>query len=180
MDFDRDKFKALVLYVVWRAGHRDGFGATKLNKVLWFADARAYMMYRKPITGATYIREKRGPVPREMLTVRRELESEGKITITEEPYYSRQLTRFRASAESPPDTSLFTEEEISLVDWWIKHVDEEHTAESISETSHDRMWELALPGEEIPLYAVFATRIRAPRGKELEWAKKEAERLGLE
>jgi hypothetical protein len=30
------------------------------------------------------------------------------------------------------------------------------------------MWELAQLGEEIPLYAVFASRIRAPLGKELE------------
>jgi hypothetical protein len=26
MPFDKEKFKALVLYIIWRAGHRDGFG----------------------------------------------------------------------------------------------------------------------------------------------------------
>ncbi len=75
--------------------------------------------------------------------------------------------------------TAFSAEEMNLVDWWVKHVDEEHTATSISEASHDQMWKLAHQGEEIPLYAVFASRIRAPLGKELEWAKAEAERLGL-
>ena len=58
MAFDREKFKQLVHYVIWN-GKRDWFGATKLNKVLWFADARAYVLTGRPITGATYIREER-------------------------------------------------------------------------------------------------------------------------
>ena len=177
MKFDRNKFRTLVLYVVWRAGNREGFGATKLNKVLWFADARSYAMYRKPITGATYIREKHGPVPKEMASIRSELERDGLIEVTREPYYKGELTRLRT--HEVPDMSAFTPDEMTLIDWWVKHVDEDHTAASISELSHDRMWELAAQGEEIPLYAVFAARIRAPLGKELEWAKAEAERLGL-
>ena len=178
MEFNRDKFKALTHYIIWRAGHRDGFGATKLNKVLWFADARSYMMYRRPITGATYLREKHGPVPREMMAVRDELTREGLVAISREPYFSGEITKFKAL--DAPDVSQFSQEEMNLIDWWIKHVDEDHTATSVSELSHDYMWELARMGEEIPLYAVFASRIRAPLGKELEWAKAEAERLGLQ
>jgi hypothetical protein len=30
MQFDRDKFKALLHYIVWKTGDVDGFGATKL------------------------------------------------------------------------------------------------------------------------------------------------------
>ncbi len=177
MKYDAEKFKTLVHYVIWRAGRRDGFGAIKLNKVLWFADARAYMLHRKPITGATYIREKFGPVPRQMMPVRAELEAEGVITVREEPYYNKKITCFRTSER--PDMTLFSTEELSIIDWWIKHIDGDHTANFISEQSHDYAWEIAAMGEEIPLYAVFAERIRAPRGKELEWAKAEAERLGL-
>ena len=52
--FDREKFKRLVHYVIWCAGERYGFGAVELNKVLWFSDARAFMLLGKPITGASY------------------------------------------------------------------------------------------------------------------------------
>jgi Protein of unknown function (DUF4065) len=111
MGLDRQKLKALTHYVIWRAGHREGFGAAKLNKVLWFADARSYMMYRHPITGATYVREKHGPVPREIMSIRSELASEGRIAVTTELYYSGEITRFKAL--ETPDVSIFSEEEMN-------------------------------------------------------------------
>jgi hypothetical protein len=43
MQFDREKFKSLMHYVIAKAGDEDGFGAVKLYKILWFSDARAYM-----------------------------------------------------------------------------------------------------------------------------------------
>jgi hypothetical protein len=55
MEFDRERFKTLVVYIAWKAGRRDGFGATKLNKVLWFAEASAFVLDGKPIVSATYI-----------------------------------------------------------------------------------------------------------------------------
>lgn len=177
MVFDKEKFKALVLYVIWRTGNKPGFGATKLNKVLWFADARAYLQLGKPITGATYTRGEFGPIPRQIMPVRKELESEGCIKVTTEPYYSREITRFHLTG--PPSRFPFSDEERKIIDYWLQHIDEDHTAESVSDMSHDYPWEIAEMGEVIPLHAVFATRIRAPEGAELEWAKAEAKRLGL-
>lgn len=178
MPFDKNKFKTLVLYVTWRAGHRHGFGATKLNKVLWFSDARAYMLHGKPITGATYIREKYGPVAKQMMPIREELEREGLVKTWPQLYFGRRLTRFRALEY--PDMSMFTEKERRIIDFWINHIANDHTANSISEQSHDYTWEIAEMGEVIPYHAIFATRIREPRGEELDWAKSEAQRLGLE
>ena len=177
MTFNRDKFKALVLYVIWKAGERRDFGSTKLNKVLWFADARANEALGRPITGETYVREKFGPVPRHILEVRSELENEKLIAVWSEPFFDHKVTRFRAFA--PPSTELFTPDELSLIDWWIKHVDEEHSAASISNKSHDYAWQIAKMGEEIPPYAFLASRIRSPKDDELEWAKEQASNLGL-
>jgi hypothetical protein len=63
MQFDHEKFKRLVHYIVWKAGNRQGFCATKLNKVLGFADARAYVLTGRPITGAIYIARALGQAP---------------------------------------------------------------------------------------------------------------------
>lgn len=177
MRFDKEKFKALVLYVIWRAGHRDGFGAAKLNKVLWFADARAYMLHKKPITGATYIREKLGPVAKQMMSIDKEMRQKGLIEVRKEGSSKHQITRFRTPDR--PDLSLFSDEELSIVDHWIKQIDEDQADDAQGEVAHDYAWQIAEIGEVIPFYAVLATRVRAPRGKELEWAKAEAERLGL-
>jgi Antitoxin SocA-like, Panacea domain len=170
---DLEKLKRLIHYVAWKAGKRDWFGATKLYKVLWFADARQFVLTKKPITNAVYIREKHGPVPKHGLLARAELEKEGAIKTTKEG----QLTRIVASW--PPDTSIFSKEELGVVDYWIEHIDKRHTATSISEESHDYAWQIAPMGEVLPLYAVLANRIHDPNDEELGRLRKRAKELGL-
>lgn len=177
MGFDRDKFKRLVHYVIWRAADRHGFGATKLNKVLWFAEARAYMLTGKPITGATYIREKYGPVPKAIMPVREELAAEGSIRVWVDRLNGYSQTRFKALRA--PDVGGFTEEELKTVNYWIDHIDKDHTATSISEQSHDYAWEIAKMGEDLPYYALFANRIREPNDSESEWVARRVRELGL-
>src|SRR5436305_11989710 len=84
MQYDAEKLKRLFHYVAWKAGRRDWFGATKLYKVLWFADARQYVLTGEPITGETYIREKHGPIPKHAMQVRAELERAGVIKVAKE------------------------------------------------------------------------------------------------
>jgi hypothetical protein len=176
MSFSSEKFKVLVLYVIWRTGEVRDFGATKLNKVLWFSDARAFEALGKSITGETYVRQKFGPVPQHINSVLTELQHEGLIQSWSEPYFDFEVSRYRA--HQPPDTSAFSADELGLIDWWIKHVSEEHSAASISEASHDYAWKIAKLGEELPFHAFLASRIRQPRDEELEWAKAAADQLG--
>jgi hypothetical protein len=176
--FDREKFKRLVHYVIWRAGDRDGFGAVKLNKVLWFSDARSFMLHGKPITGATYIREKWGPVPSAMMPIREELVRERAIRVSSDRHFDYATTRFQALR--PPDyTGFFDLEEIKNVDWWIEYIDKQHTAASVSEESHDYGWEIAEMGEELPYHAILAERMRGLDDAEMEWARRRAKELGL-
>ncbi len=174
--FDKEKFKRLVHYVVARAGHRDGFGATKLNKVLWFSDARQYVLNGLSITGAEYTRQEFGPVPKAIMMARTELQNEGKIRVT--PQRSKyEGTRF-TSLVAPADVR-FAEGEKQTVDYWIKHIAEDYTAGSISEESHDYAWEIAKMGEALPYHAYLASRVREPNEDEMKWARASAERLGL-
>lgn len=152
---DQEKFKRLVHYIIWKAGKRDWFGATKLNKVLWFADARAYVLTGKPITGVRYTRQDYGPCPHAIMPIREALQDEGAIRIFQEG----SLTRFVALVA--PDTSIFTAEELAATNWWIDHISLDHTAGTISDASHDYAWEIAVVGEEIPLYACLAARIKS-------------------
>ena len=169
MEFDREKFKTLVLYVIWRTSAYPTFGAIKLNKVLWFSDARTFEAFGKSVSGETYIRRKFGPVPRHVDEVIDELRREQLIEVWSEPYYEFEVKRY--STHRPPDTTVFTPDELGFIDWWIKHVAEEHTAKSISEKSHDYGWRIAQDGEELPFNAYLAKRLRPPsEGEELDWA----------
>ena len=173
MSFDKQKFKHLVHYVIWRAGKRDWFGATKLNKVLWFADARQYVLTGQSITGATYIREKHGPVPKAIMPIREELERERVIRITQEG------KQWRFIALQPADPAVFSKSELQSIEYWIKHIADDHTAESISELSPDYSWEIARMGEPLPFVACFAERMREPNKREMEWARGRAKELQL-
>ncbi len=172
-----ERLKRLVLYIIWKTGSYPDFGATKLNKVLWFVDSRAYEKYQKSITGTTYIKKQHGPVPKEIEKAKQELKQQGVVESRKFSYFNKEVNKLVTF--QCPNLSLFNYEEIGLVDWWIRYIAEEHTASSISEKSHDYAWDLAEMNEEIPLYAVFTPRIRHPKEDELTWAKAEARRLGL-
>ena len=173
--FDREKFKALVHYVVARTAGKPNFGAVKLNKVLWFADARQYLLTGGSITGADYIRKPFGPVPRQIEAIRDELVAEGKIKVTP-PKFEYEGWRFTSSRS--PNVTPLSEAELNTVNWWIRHIGDDHTADSISEESHDYAWEIAKNGEALPLYSQLTSRIREPQGDELSWARAVAARLG--
>lgn len=177
MTFDRDKFKRLFHYVIWKAGKRDGFGATKLYKVLWFSEADTYVLKRRPIVGATYIRQKHGPVPNLAVPIREELVREGRIKWWQGRRHNHPIEQFEATIS--PDMTGFAPDDLKTVNDWIDRVARDRTATPISEQSHDYAWTIAKMGEELPFYAFLASRIREPNDKELEQAKKRALELNL-
>lgn len=178
MTFSRDKYKALVLYIIWRTSHIAGFRSTKLNKALWFSEARAFEAHGETISGETFIRDKFGPRSQHLKEVCGELEESGHIEPFVEPVFSYNSIRYRSL--QPAETSLFSDQQLALIDWWISTIADKHTAASISDLSHDYGWEVAAMGEELPIRAFLARRIRQPEtSEEANWARDEAKRLGL-
>jgi hypothetical protein len=176
MSFDKERFKRLFHYVVWKAGKRDGFGATRLYKVLWFSEARTYVLTGKPLAGASYIREKYGPVPREAVPISKELVREGAIKAWKDNYGDHDTWYF--AALRLPDTSRFSETERRTVVDCINCIDDEHTAKSISDKTYEHAWEIAKVGEDLPFYAILVEWLREPTDEELQLAKELATRLG--
>jgi hypothetical protein len=179
VEFDREKLKRLVHYVAWNAGKRPGFGATKLYKVLWYADARTYLLTGTPITGASYIREKFGPMPsaKQFMPVRDELVREGKLKVIES---RTQFDTTQFLALEPPETAFLSDREKQTVDYQIERIDKDHTAQSISDETHeDYSWQIAKTGEELPLYALRLARIKEPTEEERERFLRRAKELGL-
>ncbi|MDX8453228.1 Panacea domain-containing protein [Mesorhizobium sp. VK9D] len=175
--YDRSRLKTLLHYVIWEAGSHANFGATKLYKVAWFADARRFVLTGKSITGAPYIRQEHGPIPRDGMMVRADLEAEGSIRQWRDKVYDHEGWKFKALR--PPKVGVFGDDEKALIDYWIGHVDKDHTASSISELSHNYGWEIARMGERIPFNSILAERIRDPNDEEMEWAKKVLKRTRL-
>ncbi len=164
-----DKFKALVQYVSWRCRAEPyKLGAIKLNKILWFADCEAYRRRGRSITGARYVKEAKGPVPLAIAPTVAALRKAGLLEVSEDTYYGHRQRRFVAQAE--PDMSEFAHEELKIVDEVIREITERHTANSISNLTHDDIWKIAELGEEIPLHATLVARLDRPNQEDVSRA----------
>jgi hypothetical protein len=147
------RLRELILYIASECQNDPKFGATKLNKILWWSDFLAYAEYGKPITGIEYQRLGNGPAPKRLVPVRREMEEDGDIALSKVPtrggYVQQKVVALR-----PPDLTVFSPTDIATVDHVIRALWRK-TATGVSRLSHGKAWEIAGDGQSIPYEAVF-------------------------
>jgi hypothetical protein len=151
---DQRRFDELMLYLAERSAEDIDFGDTKLNKLLAFSDFLAYARLGHSVTGAEYQRQPYGPLARPLLPSRRRLQAAGDLRVVETREGSR--TRRRTAAQRTADTSVFSSEELKLVDEVIAMM-RPHNAVSISTLSHRYIagWSLVDDGDTIPYETIF-------------------------
>jgi uncharacterized phage-associated protein len=175
--YDERKFTELLVYAATRLqGERSG-GATKLNKVLFFADFTHVRRTGAPITGATYQKLRHGPAARRLRPIRDRLISNGDVELLEEEFLGYQ--QHRLVPNRPPDLSVFSDEELVTIERVFADLDGLN-ARQVSELSHEEAgWRLVGFGEDIPYEAalVGARQVSTSTSRRLE--REVAERLGL-
>jgi antitoxin SocA-like protein len=165
------RFTELVLYICQKCVTDPKFGATKLNKILYYADFLAYARFGKPITGFQYHREKNGPIPTHLVPMRQRMIAAGELALQPVKLISGDVQKRLVNLREPR-IDLFTAQEISLVDAIIDQL-WGHTADEVSELTHRMVgWQVVDPGENIPYETVFVsaeplTEADAVRAKEL-------------
>lgn len=169
MKFNYEKFKDLVHYICHTAD-RDELGAVKLNKILWFSDMITYIKKGKSLTGAVYVKRQHGPVPKEILRALDDLSEEQKMIVREVLYFGNTKREYISLVE--PQIGRFNAPEIDLIANLTHHICHNHTAGSISEATHDKIWELAAMGEEIPYCAIYGAQLGDITQEDIEWGKK--------
>lgn len=163
---DGDRFRELILYLSLLSEGDPAFGATKLNKLLFFSDFIAYLVLGKSISGEEYQCLEYGPAPRRLLPVTREMEEQGWIAQREQFFYGRKLRRTFALRE--PNLDIFTPREIDLVNKVIDSLSEKN-ASQVSELSHLFVgWKCAEYGEAIP-YEAALVGTRRPNQEEITY-----------
>jgi uncharacterized phage-associated protein len=147
------KFAELILYISDRSELDPYFGATKLNKILFFSELSFFAKHERGITDQEYVKRDFGPVPRDITTVLKQLELDKRLAIKENDFEGYRQKRPIALKKA--DLSLFTSEEIDIVNRVLDRL-RKHTATDVSELSHQTVgWELAKFGEVIPLSTVM-------------------------
>lgn len=145
------RFRELVIYVAQRCANDPWFGATKLNKVLYHSDFRAFERFGVPLTGVRYFRLPQGPAPKKLKHVERELIEEGAIRIDEVDLdFGRQGYRQkRTVALRNAEMRFFTADEIDLVNEVIRDLWDQSATE-VSNASHDVRWRVLQHKDALP------------------------------
>ena len=169
--FDRAKLSELVVYIANKLADDTSLGAVKLNKILWYCDIQAFVLYGKAITNATYVRKPLGPVARELMPVENALVTDESIVVVRQPSAAGTFQR-RPIAQREAVLDGFEPREIALIDSNIEGF-RNATGTLLSRLAHTHAcWYLAKPDQEIPYYAGFltdglATEADIARGLEL-------------
>jgi len=151
------KFKELILFICHRSLPDRKFGATKLNKLLFFSDFAAYVKLGRPITGQTYQKLPHGPAPRAIRPVIDEMTQAGDLAQSKHDYHGKPLVRSVALRDA--DLSGFSAEEIAIVTEMIEEYWDQNATE-ISLISHEfDGWKLAKEGETIPYQVALAVPV---------------------
>jgi Antitoxin SocA-like, Panacea domain len=160
--FEREKFRQLMLYFSKRGREENlVIGSTKLNKLLFFTDFRAYAETGVPVTGARYQRLEHGPAARAMLPVRTEMVEE----LREAHFEVRGPDDHNdvLVADVEPDLSLFTEDELRIADAVFDEL-RDFNARAVSDYAHYRSagWRVMQNGEDIPYESALCSTEPAP------------------
>lgn len=159
------RLRELVLYIAQRCADDPTFGVTKLNKILYFSDVEAYRKTGRPITGAEYLKQDYGPVPKAINRIKRELQEQRAINIQEEPLMNYK--RHRIVAQQDPDLELFDDQDLSVINDVITQLWGQR-AQDVSDASHGMAWRLTDDLDSIPYEASLLTD-EALTPAQLEW-----------
>jgi hypothetical protein len=154
-EYDEPKFTELLLHVAEKLRDDPAGGATKLNKVLFFAEFASVRALGRPITGAEFQKLERGPAPRRLLAVRQALESQGHARVESERYLGYSQHRLIPLRDA--DLSVFDDEELAIIDQALGEL-HGRSATAVSDLSQEHPgWQLVEDGETIPYSTAYLT-----------------------
>ena len=140
------KLSELIVYLGRHPGVSN-LGITKLWKLIFFIDARALRELGEPITGSEFIKYEHGPVPSRGDKYLRKLLSAGTVTSEQRSVGSKTLNEIKAAREA--DRSVFTFEELSLIDTVCGELGRK-SAVALSDLSHkEPSWHYAAMREKL-------------------------------
>ena len=118
MDFNKEKFKMILHYIIYKCGFKNTVGRTVLHKLMYFSDFNYFELYKESLTNETYQKLARGPVPIHFESVVSELIDEKKISLKNRKLpCGKIMNRYFSLKEPSIDLS---EKELAVIDDVIK------------------------------------------------------------
>lgn len=153
--FNATKFCDLMLYLAHRCQDVNHFGATKLCKLLYYSDFNAFAQTGSPITGADYMRQDHGPMPREFYSQRHWLIEAGRARLEMRVVFDHDEERLVPLVDDSCYDGLFSRPEFDAIERALG-VLSDMTAEQASKHSRGEVgWIVAKDGETIPYESAY-------------------------
>ena len=144
--------RELILYISHKCATDPTFGATKLNKILFYSDFFSFFRFGEPIAGLEYQKLPNGPAPKQLVPVREAMKRDGDLAVQKTAFFERE--QHRCVPLRDPDLGEFKGRDIALIDELIQRLWGK-TAKEVSELSHRRAWRIAKDRESIHYQAIF-------------------------
>ena len=153
MDFNKEKFKNVLHYIIHKCGNKSNVGKTVLYKLMYFSDFNYFELYEKSLTNESYRKLPRGPAPIHFDIAISELTNETKIVVnTKKLPLDRMMYNYTSLKE--PEMN-FSENELLVINEVIDELSDMN-ANQISEYSHgDMPWRATDDNEIINYGFVF-------------------------
>lgn len=170
------KFRELILYLARKSEGDVHFGATKLNKQLFYADFIAYRQLGSSISGQRYQKLPYGPAPRGLRPVVHEMLEDGCCAEAVRSHHGYEQRRLLALRE--PDVSVFDVQELELIHKVVEEL-QDSSAREVSDLSHEFVgWQLADEREDIPYETALISMPEPPTEAEIQYGLHLAEERG--
>lgn len=176
-DFKSRKFKELMLYFSQRGLDESlVIGSTKLNKLLFFTDFRAYAELGEPVTGARYQKLQHGPAARQLLPMRDELLRDQEVRFRDRA--TDDLNDVLIPISKPNVESVLSDDERRIADEVFEEL-RPYNATATSDYSHLKSagWKVVDLHDDIPYESAF-TVTDPPPTEAFELGRELAARYG--
>jgi hypothetical protein len=167
---EKDKLDAAVHYVIARVERPSDLGAVKLHKVLWLTDLELMYARNRTLAGETFIKTPQGPWGTHVDKALNRLKKSHQVAEIEGSYYGYRQRQF--SSLKLPTLNGLSAAEVDVINRMIDVVCFQHTARSISEATHNSVWEQTPDKGVMPASCVFETLETSPTQEEIAWGTK--------
>lgn len=154
MDFDKEKFKSLIHYIISIYDKQESINRAVLFKLLYFSEFNFYETNERLITGESYLKWDYGPVPRDFLESKNELIQEGKIKEKKQSL-GNDYKKYTYSSLVNLDTNIFNEDELDCIKNTFEKIGHMGASQISAYIHGDMPWQAAEDNEEIEPEFVF-------------------------
>ncbi len=146
VEINKNKYKNSLLYFIKYCNNRY-FGATKLNKLLYYLDFISYRDKKQSVTGDLYVNKDFGPVPSLVDDILSELREDKKLKVERVEYGEKGTFVYEALQD--PDLSVFNSYEKELLRKICKEFVLWSTDKIVNQTHLEAPWFYSEPYEVV-------------------------------